>query len=165
MNKRIFNLLLGMLLIVWVVISLILPTKIGLLALFVLGILILVVMFLDFFRFKKRKSVNRDTSVAMEDPTFRDISHELKEIFDKEQGIEEVKVEDKEVKRVEKKPVKKVSTVGPKYVGSSESKKYHLRDCRFAKTVKGKSRIEKTTKNHFVKNEYKACGVCKPDKN
>jgi len=49
------------------------------------------------------------------------------------------------------------------FVGTEESKMYHKINCRFAKLIKPKYRIE-GSKELFKKKKYKACSVCKPNK-
>jgi Ca2+/Na+ antiporter len=50
------------------------------------------------------------------------------------------------------------------YVGTEESKMYHKKSCRFAKLIKPKYRVE-GSKDFFRKKKFKACSVCKPNKN
>jgi len=158
MKKRIFNLILGMLVVLWISISFLLPPMLGLLSLFLLGSLILIVLFLELSNSLKRNKRKESFSKVIEDPTFRKVSQELKELFDKEEIKEEVIGESN-------KDNGEVSKLVSKFVGSKEGGKYHLLTCRFAKGIKGESRIEKSTNNYFRKNNYSPCGVCKPDKN
>lgn len=50
------------------------------------------------------------------------------------------------------------------FVGTEESKMYHKLTCRFAKLIKPKYRVS-GSKEYFKKKKFKACSVCKPNKN
>ena len=49
-----------------------------------------------------------------------------------------------------------------KYYGSTKSKTYHLRKCRFSGMIKQKYLIEKNSNAHFKKNKFHACKNCMP---
>lgn len=49
-----------------------------------------------------------------------------------------------------------------KYVGSKNSKKYHLPDCRYAKKIKEENQIWFKSVKEAVDARYEPCGVCKP---
>ncbi|MEK6927642.1 MAG: hypothetical protein AABX11_04375 [Nanoarchaeota archaeon] len=95
--------------------------------------------------------------------------------------IKEVEVEkpvyvdrivDRMVDRVVEKPVylekhiyhekKRAKLNIPKYdyLGSSETKVYHLRSCRISRSIKRKYKISNNSKNYFVNNKYRACKLC-----
>ncbi|MDA3836966.1 MAG: hypothetical protein PF542_05055 [Nanoarchaeota archaeon] len=62
-------------------------------------------------------------------------------------------------------PKKEISSTQAKYIGSTETKTYHLQNCRFSKLIKPKFRVKEDTRAYFNKNKFKACKVCKADKN
>jgi len=155
-----------MVLAVWIVISLILPVWLGFIGLFALGILILLVLLFWIRRSKIVVSEQKSGSTVFEQPAqFRDLSEELKDLFDKEKAkIVEGKVEEKKDKKIVSKK-KKVVKIKPKYVASTEGGAYHKDNCRFSKLIKGKYRLENTARSFFTKKKYPACKMCKPGKN
>lgn len=159
MKDKLFNIVFAMILVIWVGITILLPVKLGFIGLFVLGILILLVLFYWIVQSKKSE-VEEPNSIVFENPSqFRDLSEELKELFERE------KAKGKEVK--DKKVVKntkKVSKVKPKYVASTEGGSYHKDTCRFSKSIKGKYRLEENSKAFFINKKYPACKMCKPSK-
>jgi len=159
MSNKLFNILLIAVLAIWIAISLILPAWLGFIALFALGILILLVLFLWVRRY--RKKLKFKSKVFGEPRQFRDISQELKDLFEREKSKEEVKDEDnKEKVKIEKTAIKKA----PLYVASTKGGKYHLDTCRFSKLIKEKYRLEDDSKDFFTRRKYPACQVCKPDR-
>lgn len=50
------------------------------------------------------------------------------------------------------------------FVGTEESKMYHKLSCRFAKLIKPKYKVV-GSRDFFKKKKFKACSVCKPNKN
>ena len=46
------------------------------------------------------------------------------------------------------------------YVGSTQTMKYHTIDCRYAKGIKPKYRIENPNPTYFKKNKFRPCSVC-----
>jgi len=54
-----------------------------------------------------------------------------------------------------KKPARKYQ-----YVGSSKSKSYHNKKCRFSKLIKGKHRLTSRTQGFFQLKRFKPCKVC-----
>ena len=52
-----------------------------------------------------------------------------------------------------------------KFMGSTYTESYHLRTCRFAGVIKPEYLIEEDDRKYFKLRGYKACKVCKPDKN
>jgi len=46
------------------------------------------------------------------------------------------------------------------YVASSETERYHLRNCRLGKLIKKKYKIQNNSEEFFKKKHFKACKVC-----
>jgi hypothetical protein len=46
------------------------------------------------------------------------------------------------------------------YVASSETQRYHLRNCRLAKLIKNKYKIHNNSDDFFKKKNFKGCKVC-----
>ena len=57
-------------------------------------------------------------------------------------------------------PRKTLSIPKYDYVGSSETKTFHLRNCRLGKLIKKKYKLVSNEKTFFTKNKYKPCQVC-----
>jgi methylphosphotriester-DNA--protein-cysteine methyltransferase len=49
-----------------------------------------------------------------------------------------------------------------KYVGSTNSNKYHYPDCKWAKKISPKNLVAFKTAEEALKAEYVPCKVCKP---
>ncbi len=73
-----------------------------------------------------------------------------------EKGKEERKEDKKEDKKEERKEDKK-----EEFVSSEDSEKYHTKDCRYSKNIKGKKRQE-GSREYFENKGHKPCGVCNP---
>ena len=46
------------------------------------------------------------------------------------------------------------------YVGSSEAKVFHSRNCRLGKLIKRKYKVSNNSKSYFLSKKYKPCKVC-----
>lgn len=57
---------------------------------------------------------------------------------------------------------KKVRNVKGKYVGSTETRTYHDKDCRFAKGIKAKYRLDSDSPSYFKDKKFDKCKTCKP---
>jgi len=55
---------------------------------------------------------------------------------------------------------KKLNTPKYDYIASSETKKYHTRNCRFGKLIKKKYKIYNNETAFFKKMDFKACKIC-----
>lgn len=58
------------------------------------------------------------------------------------------------------KPRKKLNIPKYDYLGSTETKTYHKRSCRFSKLIKRKYKVSNNDPNYFKRRGYKACKVC-----
>ncbi len=68
------------------------------------------------------------------------------------------------VEKLEKlnKPTKKTTTKKTKtFVAAKEGKKFHIRECPFAKNIKPKSKVTFKTKNSALNKGYKPCNCIK----
>jgi hypothetical protein len=147
MKKNIFNVIFGLLLVLWLALSLLIYPNMGLLGLLFFGILVLLLLFLwSFSGLRSRKFK------IIKVPVVQNLPNELKTLVSGESKLQEIK-EKEESKYV------------PKYVASTEGESYHLRSCRFSKLIKKKYLLEDDDKSFFVKKKYPACKMCKPNKN
>lgn len=48
------------------------------------------------------------------------------------------------------------------YVGSNTTKKFHLKDCEWAKKLKEENRVYFSGYNEFIENGYTPCKTCNP---
>ncbi len=46
------------------------------------------------------------------------------------------------------------------YLGSSETKTFHKRNCRFSKLIKKKYKISNNNKSYFTNRNFKQCKIC-----
>jgi len=76
-------------------------------------------------------------------------------------------------KPVEKEVIKRVYVEAPRkklnipkyeYVGSSETKTFHKRNCRLGKLIKRKYKVSNNSASYFKAKGFKPCKVCKPGK-
>lgn len=51
-----------------------------------------------------------------------------------------------------------------KFVGSDETKVYHLRSCRISKSIKKSHLVSNNSRGYFKNHKYKACQLCHPEK-
>ncbi len=77
-----------------------------------------------------------------------------------EKPVEVIKTVEKQVQA----PKKKLNIPKYKYIGSTESRSYHKRSCRFGKLIKRKYKVSKNNPTYFKARRYAPCKVCKPDK-
>ena len=52
-----------------------------------------------------------------------------------------------------------------KYYGSKEANTYHLRKCRFSGMIKKPYLVLRNTRGYFIKNKFRPCKNCNPQKN
>lgn len=81
-----------------------------------------------------------------------------------------IKVLEKPVTKVVEKPVrktvylekpkKKLSIPKYEYIGSTETKTYHKRNCRFRKLIKRKYQVSNNSEKYFTSRKYKSCNIC-----
>lgn len=57
-------------------------------------------------------------------------------------------------------PKKKLNIPKFKYLGSTNTKRYHKKTCRLSKLIKKKFKIQNNSKKFFIKKHYKACKSC-----
>lgn len=86
--------------------------------------------------------------------------HKIEKIIEKHTIKEIEKIVEKPVikKIIIEKPEKKM----PKYVGSTETERFHKNDCRFSKLIKDKYKVSEDDKKYFTLRGFKACKSCKP---
>jgi hypothetical protein len=58
------------------------------------------------------------------------------------------------------KPRKKLNIPKYEFVGSSETKTFHKRSCRFGKLIKKKYKLNSNNKDFFKNRKFKVCKVC-----
>lgn len=54
------------------------------------------------------------------------------------------------------------SSSAAKYIGNSKSKKFHYPDCRWAKEISPKNRVEFNSREEAINAGYQPCKVCRP---
>lgn len=58
------------------------------------------------------------------------------------------------------KPRKKLNIPRYTYIGSTETKTYHKRTCRFGKLIKKKYKISNNDENYFKRRKFEPCKMC-----
>jgi len=128
------------------------------------------------------KQIEKTSVHTIEKPTFNEVPVERKIFIDrpvtKEMPVERKIFIDRPVTKempVERKifidrpvtkevyiPIKKAKLEIPKYnfIGSTETKIYHKRNCRLGKLVKKKYKLSNNSENYFKKKGFKPCKVC-----
>ena len=96
------------------------------------------------------KQIEKTSVHTIEKPTFNEVPVERK-IFIDRPVTKEVYI-----------PIKKAKLEIPKYnfIGSTETKIYHKRNCRLGKLVKKKYKLSNNSENYFKKKGFKPCKVC-----
>jgi hypothetical protein len=95
----------------------------------------------------------------------------LKPVIVSEKQVTKTKTVEKTVEKpVEKKVIvtktipmkvkKKKAEPLPKYVGSTEEKRYHTRSCRLSKLIKPKYKLQDDRPSYFTRKGFEACKVC-----
>ena len=75
--------------------------------------------------------------------------------------IREVPVEiEKEVIRYIERKHKKLNFPHFEFIGSTQTKTYHRRTCKFSKMLKNKYKLHSNTKAMFKRKHYHACKAC-----
>jgi len=85
------------------------------------------------------------------------VQGKVKEII--KEVIKEVPVE-RIVYRTIEKQHKKLNIPKFKFIGSTQTKTYHNRNCKFSKMLKNKYKLHSNSKVFFKRKHYKACKVC-----
>jgi hypothetical protein len=70
-----------------------------------------------------------------------------------------VEIEKEVIKYIERKP-RILNIPKFKFIGSTETKTYHKRTCKFSKMLKNKYKLHSNTKALFKRKYYKACKTC-----
>jgi hypothetical protein len=102
--------------------------------------------------------------------TVRTIEKPFEVIKTVEKPVEVIKtvekpVEKEVIKRVYiETPRKKLNIPKYEYVGSSETKIFHKRNCRLGKLIKRKNKISNNSADYFKSKGFKSCKICKPGK-
>jgi len=100
------------------------------------------------------REVERPVIMEIERPVQVPVEKEVVRIVEKPVYIEKkVKVKVRERK-------KKLNIPKYKYHGSTETKTYHLRNCRFGKLIKRKYNLPSNSLKVFKKKRFKACKIC-----
>jgi methylphosphotriester-DNA--protein-cysteine methyltransferase len=64
----------------------------------------------------------------------------------------------------EKEPAQAQNAQAELFVGSANSDKYHLPECKHAKNISSHNRVVFKNTEEAENNGYKACKVCKPNR-
>jgi Ca2+/Na+ antiporter len=136
---------------------------------FALMIIIYAIILFFLLSSKKIREIRHYAVKTVEKPVVRQVIVE-KEV--PKEVIVEKPVYKEVVKKVEvekpvylEKPRKKLEIKKYNFVGSSEEKTYHKRNCRFSKLIKRKYKVSNDSEEYFKRRGYHACKACiKPKK-
>ncbi len=78
----------------------------------------------------------------------RSLLNQISPVHEEESIIEEIKPENTQTKPKSK------------YLGSTETRKYHLSSCRFSKLIKTPYKLESNDESFFKKKKFKPCKTC-----
>ncbi len=104
------------------------------------------------------KPVYRNLIHVVEKPVIQEIQipieNKVIEVVEKEVPVERIIY-----RTIEKKPIRPNI---PKYefIGSTQTKTYHKRTCKFSKMLKRKYKLHSNNKLFFKRKDYKACKSC-----
>jgi hypothetical protein len=104
------------------------------------------------------KPVYRNLIQVVEKPVIQEIQipmeNKVIEVVEKEVPVERIIY-----RTIEKKPIRHNI---PKYefIGSTQTKTYHKRTCKFSKMLKRKYKLHSNNKLFFKRKDYKACKSC-----
>lgn len=108
------------------------------------------------------KPVYRDVIKVVEKPVIKEIQIPMEnktiEVVEKE-VIREVPV-DRIVYRTLEKPHVRLNIPKFKFIGSTQTKTYHKRTCKFSKMLKNKYKLHSNGKALFKRKHFKACKEC-----
>lgn len=120
------------------------------------------------------KPIYRDVVRIVEKPIIKEVVKEVEvekpiQIPIENKTIEVVErpvyIETPVIKRIYiEKPRKKLNIPKYKFIGSTQTKTYHSRNCKFAKMLKRKYKLHSNSKAFFKRKHYKACKACMKNK-
>ena len=97
------------------------------------------------------KPIIKEIERIIEKPVIKEIKKQMKK--------PEIK---KAISESTKKHLEKSKKVSAKYIGSTQTEKFHKSSCKFAKLMKNKYKISEDHRKYFTLRGYKACKSCKP---
>lgn len=106
------------------------------------------------------RMVEKNTLKTIEKPVIKEVSVE-KPVYIEKEVIRriEVPVETPVYIPIEK-PRKKLNIPKYDFVGSTQTKTYHTRNCRLGKLIKRKYKISSNSEKDFKKKKFSPCKVC-----
>jgi len=107
-----------------------------------IGLLIYFILLLIIFKPSKVREVRKNIVMSTDKPVIEE---------SKKPVIEEVFVQE---------PKKKLDIPHYEYIGSMQTRTYHLRSCRLGKLVKKKYQLSNNSLEFFKKRKFKACKIC-----
>jgi len=138
----------------------------NLIQLILVSAIILIVFLLVLLEPQSYREVTKNILETVETPVYREVYIDrpiIKEVPVIKEVIRKVSVpEYREVIKnvyIEKKR-KKLNIPKYKFLGSTETKTYHLRACRFSKLIKRKYKVSNNSKKFFTSKRFKACKMC-----
>jgi hypothetical protein len=105
------------------------------------------------------KPIIKEVQVPIENKVIEVIE---KPVYIDREVIREVPVDREVIRTIRTQSPKKTNLNIPKFefIGSTQTRKYHRRNCKFIKMLKKKYKLHSNNKMFFKKKHYKACKTC-----
>ncbi len=84
----------------------------------------------------------------------------VEKIVEIERPVEILKIVERPVIEYREKPRKKLNIPKYEFNGSTETKTYHKRTCRFSKLIKKNHKVSNDSEAYFKRNKYVPCKMC-----
>jgi hypothetical protein len=101
---------------------------------------------------------------VVEKPIIKEIQipmeNRIIEVIEKPVIQEVIKYVDRPVYRTIEKKTRKINIPKFNFIGSTQTKTYHKRTCKFSKMLKNKFKLHSNNASFFKKKHYKACKTC-----
>lgn len=157
-NNIIVSLLLGIALVCGVIVLFLLFdfNLINEILIVLVALLLYIVLLFSLIEPSRVREIRRNIVTTVEKPVVKEVIKEVEKPV-----IRKVIVEKPVVKRVyiEKKH-KKLNIPHYEYIGSMQTRTYHLRACRLGKLVKKKYQLSNNSLDFFKKRKFKPCKIC-----
>jgi hypothetical protein len=114
------------------------------------------------------KPVIQEVIQIVEKPTVREIQIPMEnrviEVVEKPVIQEVIRYVDRPVYTTIEKQTKRLNIPKFKFLGSTQTRTYHKRTCKFSKMLKKKFKLQSNSASFFKKKHYNACKTCLKNK-
>jgi len=107
------------------------------------------------------KPVIREIIKEIEKPIQIPVENRTIQVVDRPiEIVREIPVIKRVIEYREKPKAKKLNIPKYKFLGSTQTKRYHKRTCRLGKLIKKRFKLQSNSQKFFVKKRFKACKSC-----